>query len=388
MLHFLPSWRLVASTCLAALLAACGGGSGDTTPRTAITSVKVFGDSLADSGTFRLPDANNTKIRFTVQGADTQIYPERIAAAYGLGLCPFYLFTSTTFTANNLETGCSNFAIGGGRINSIDPTIPNVSPQLVGVQLATAATLAGAGGYTAGDLLVIDGGGNDAADLIGAFLTLQQNPASTTYTTLAASLLGAQVGTILGAAPDAATGLAQVGGAYMQALATTFHGQIKAQALDKGAQHVVLINMPDVTNTPRFKAVLAQVAAGSSQAAADQAKALFTQWISAFNATLAGLVAGDGRVVLVDLFTAFNDEVAHPAQFGLDNVTDPLCALSAGLPEFAACTADALSAAPPTGGTADWWKRHLFSDGFHPSPYGHQLFYQRVSLDLARAGLL
>jgi hypothetical protein len=98
---------------------------------------------------------------------------------------PVFLFNGTTFVANPLETGCTNDAIVGGRINSIDPTIPSVSPMRVGTQVA----LAGAAGFTATDLLLIDGGGNDAADLIGAFLTLQQNLASTTFFDLATSLL-------------------------------------------------------------------------------------------------------------------------------------------------------------------------------------------------------
>lgn len=383
----------LAALAAALLVAACGGGGSDTTPATRITSVKVFGDSLADSGTFRTPAG--AKIRFTVQGAGTQIYPERIAAAYGLpAMCPFFLFNGTTFVANPLETGCTNFAIGAARINSIDPTIPAISPQRVGTQIATAAAVGG--GFSATDLLVIDGGGNDAADLIGGFLTLQQDPTSTTFFNLAASVLTVPVAQgILTAAPDAATGLGQLGGAYMTALAQTFYDQIKAAALDNGAQHVVLINMPGVTKTPRFRAVLAQVAAANGggatgAAAAAQLEGLFTQWIQAFNAKLASLVAGDSRIVLTDLFTAFNDEVDHPSQFSLDNVTDPLCALSAGLAEFAVCTEDALTAQTPPAGFSgpNWWRAHLFSDGFHPSPYGHQLFFQRVSLDLARAGLL
>ena len=44
------------------LLAACGGGGGaDTTPKAKVTSVKVMGDSLSDSGTFGF--------KFTVQGS-------------------------------------------------------------------------------------------------------------------------------------------------------------------------------------------------------------------------------------------------------------------------------------------------------------------------------
>ena len=68
------SLTLAASTALSVLIAACGGSSSDTTPRVAMTSVKVMGDSLADVGTFG--------IKFTIQGNDT--YPERIAQLYGL----------------------------------------------------------------------------------------------------------------------------------------------------------------------------------------------------------------------------------------------------------------------------------------------------------------
>ena len=83
--------------------------------------------------------------------------------------------------------------------------------------------------------------------------------------------------------------------------------------------------MPGVTKTPRFRAVLAQVAAANGggatgAAAAAQLEGLFTQWIQAFNAKLASLVAGDSRIVLTDLFTAFNDEVDHPTEHSIDVV--------------------------------------------------------------------
>jgi phospholipase/lecithinase/hemolysin len=63
-----------------------------------------------------------------------------------------------------------------------------------------------------------------------------------------------------------------------------------------------------------------------------------------------------------------------------------------GLPTytFPTCTEAALSAAPPLGasGGANWWRSYAFSDGFHPTPYGHQLLSQLISLELARAGWL
>ena len=56
-------------------------------------------------------------------------------------------------------------------------------------------------------------------------------------------------------------GLAQVGGAYMVALADKFYASIKVSALDKGAQRIALLNMPGITNTPRFQMVLSGIAA-------------------------------------------------------------------------------------------------------------------------------
>ena len=63
------------------MLAACGGGGADTTPIAKVTSVKVMGDSLSDSGTYGF--------KFTVQGSagtgagSSAIWPERIATSYG-----------------------------------------------------------------------------------------------------------------------------------------------------------------------------------------------------------------------------------------------------------------------------------------------------------------
>ncbi len=117
--------------------------------------------------------------------------------------------------------------------------------------------------------------------------------------------------------------------------------------------------------------------------------------MQAFNQQLANKFAGDSRVVIVDFYTNFNDEVANPAQYGLTNVKTPACPVtgvgSDGLPSynFQTCTAAALSANPPAGQSSpDWWKRYAFSDGFHPTPYGYQLMSQLVSRSLAQAGWL
>lgn len=369
------------------LVAGCGGGgaSADTTPKVAISSVKVFGDSIQDSGTFGF--------KFTVQSSDNLIYAERVAANYGQTLCNFFVFTGTTFAANP-KAGCTNFSIGGGRITYTGAG-GAANPLNVGTQMATYAA---AGSYSASDLVIIDGGGNDAADLVGAYLTIPKDAAGAYSALLGTLLTPAQIGAAL---QGGAATTGQIGATYMTALADKFAAQIKASVLDKGATHVVLMNMPDITFTPRFQMVLDSIAAASGggttgAAARAQAQALFQGWMTAFNTELAAKFAGNDNIVVIDFFKAFQDQVATPAQFGLSNVKTPACPIkgvgSDGLPtyDFPTCTATALSAAPPAGvsGGADWWKSYAFSDSFHPTPYGHQLTQQLIAKSLAIKGWL
>lgn len=169
----------------------------------------------------------------------------------------------------------------------------------------------------------------------------------------------------------------------MQALANTYYNAIKTQALDKGAARVAVLNIPDITITPRFQAVITSL--GTTQGA--QVQALIRAWISAFNTQLKTLVGSDRRIALVDFYTDFQDEVANPASYSLSNVTTPACTVnkSETFGQFP-CTSIELDATP--GRTAGWWKSYAFADGFHPTPYGHQLLAASVSRALARAGWL
>ena len=93
-------WAVVAASC-AVVLAGCGGASdgSNTTPKTIAPSVKVFGDSIMDSGTFGY--------KFTVQSADPAnpflVFPEIVAANFGAPkLCPFFQWNTaaSTFVPN------------------------------------------------------------------------------------------------------------------------------------------------------------------------------------------------------------------------------------------------------------------------------------------------
>lgn len=390
-------WKLAALGA-AVIVAACGGGGAEPpSSRAGIKSVKVMGDSLADSGVFLgIPGFGRL---FSVENSASEpntLWTERIAASLGVPtLCNVYKYTGTTFIANPVA-GCTSYGVGGGRINNPASDGGTASPVSILKQLQDAGA---ASNYAATDLLLIDGGGNDAADLVGAYLKAATD-GGVAYAALLSSVLPpATVATTLA---GGAAGAAQAGGLYMTALADTFFAAIKTNALDKGARQVAVMNMLGITNTPRFQMVLDSIAAASGGGAAGataraQAEGLFRSWVVAFNQELAGKFAGDSRVTVVDAFTTFDDQVAHPAQYGLTNVKTPACPITGvgadGLPTytFQTCTAAALSAqTPPAGATggADWWKGYLFSDGFHPTPYGFELLGQLVSRSLATAGWL
>ncbi len=390
------SFKLLALGLSAALLVACGGGgNGDQSPKVSFTSVKVMGDSLSDSGTFdRLSDASTLGRIFSVQGSDHKIWTERVAAAYGFNsLCNFYQATGTDSTTGfeaNSTVGCTSFAIGGARINNALQTGGNTSPMAVATQLSTALAVSG-GTFSARDLLLVDGGGNDAADLATAYLGASSD-GGVAFATL--------LSTLSVTPPASAAEFPAKGVEYMTALANTFYDSVKTNALDHGATHVVIVNLPGITNTPRFQAVLDAVATayggGTAGATARaQTNTLIRTWVGTFNARIKARAAGNSAVLIVDLNTEMDNQIANPAQYGFTNVTTPACpATGSGVSasyNFATCTATALSAmTPPTGavGGSNWWKTYAFSDGFHPTPYGYQLLAQLVTKELVLAGWL
>ena len=367
------------------LLAGCGGGQG--TSHNSLTAVKVMGDSLSDSGVFgSLPAGSGYGRIFSVQASPSfasAIWTERLTALVGASdLCSFYKFTGTTFTP---QMSCGSFAVGGGRINNRYITDSTGAPPFsIPTQITTAASL---GAFKSTDLLLIDGGGNDAADLVGAFLKAATDGGAS-FSGIVTSTLSPvpAIGSALSSAD-----LATAGTLYMQTLADEFYNSISANTLHNGATHVTVLNIPAITKTPRFQMVLGSVEQQAGATARATYEGLFNVWIQTFNNRLASKFAGDSRVVVVDFYSAFLDQVAHPSQYGLTNVTTPACPITGlgtdGLPEydFETCTAATLSATPGQS-NPDWWKNYAFSDGFHPTPYGYQLMSQLVSRSLAQAG--
>lgn len=385
-------------------LVGCGNEpNSSVSPRAPITGVKVIGDSLADSGTFG--------VTFTVKTTDTNVlWPEKIAALFtATPTCNFFTFTGASFAPND---SCNNFATASARLNnsidlpvddrSIAATKGDVSPFSIKMQLTTATNF-----ITANDLVLIDGGGNDAADIITAFLGrgAVSFPAYVSVSDVKADdrLLSGltkceatQELPLAAFLPECTSAATAVGNSFMVSLAKKFAADVNSTVMTKSPR-VAILNMPGVTNTPKLNAALDQVQAavnaGALQAnlSTDQAaaiaanaraeyKKLFEAWVSAYNTELAAQYAGNANVIIVDFYTAFAEQVSTPAQFKLSNVTTPACgALSL---QTGSCTAAILDATTPT------WRSYAFADAFHPTPYGHQLVSQLLARSLAQAGWL
>lgn len=378
---------------LAALLTACGDGDG---PRT--SAVRVAGDSLNDGGTFGF--------KFTVQDEikGTRIWLDHVAEAVGVDApCARHAALSEFSVAeNSLAVNCTSYAVGKARINvwDNDPklTVGDGSPFSISHQLESMSQ---ARAFGPEELLLVDGGGNDVADLLRAFLIFSAEeqqlaaPAETSYFQLLAE------SSIVPAAADQ-THLAEAGGRYMQALADKLADDLTRFAIDRGAQRVVVLNIPALTQTPYLQAirlVLAQRFGGGvdGEAAAAGVMEMVDQWVRAFNAKLQQRFAGATRVAVVDLHTPFVDWVSNPRAYGFTDSTHIACpkeegkADDFGLPVYVLgnCQAWRLSAYPPAGASSPyWWTTYVFSDDFHGSPMTNRLMADLVLHKLRERGWL
>jgi phospholipase/lecithinase/hemolysin len=391
--------RLLAGCAGLLLFTACGGGGGGgdavvaaptsvTAPgpanapaASALTGVSrliVAGDSLVDVGTFGF--------KFTVQDSASAVgnpvLPDLVAAAHGLAAgCSHIVDSGTGGVVPRGDSGCTNFAVGGGRILDGDGPL-NIRNQL--------GTVAASMIFRAGDLLLVEGGANDASDVAAGYLG---SVGSRTGTLAFVAFLARRVET--GDLIDTIRGddsLARSANLYMQEAADALADSITTNALDRGAPRVAVLNLPDLTITPRFSSAFERLVQEEGAADANAARDAVRAAIDAFNVRLQGRLGNDPRVVLVDLRTTVADQIARAALFGLTDALHAACPVtgtnSAGLPQWTlqTCTSASLDAAVPAGAAPGWWKSWAFSDGFHPTPHGHRLLADSVNRALAARG--
>jgi outer membrane lipase/esterase len=138
----------------------------------------------------------------------------------------------------------------------------------------------------------------------------------------------------------------------------------------KGAKYIALMTLPDSAATP----------AGATSD--DRGRALLTGLGAIFNRTLRKSVSDQAlNLLMIDANAANLQVFANPAQFGVTNITTPACDL-AKLPGASSLFCNATTLIPTANAG------FLFADGVHPTTFGHRLFADYVTLQLAKAGWL
>ena len=262
---------LVASALLTGATVTCAAG---------YSGVYVFGDSLSDTGNDAL-----------LVGADP------LQSVTGNAYIPGKPYASGQFTNGDVWVkpftsalglaasgapslaGGGNFAFGGARTATdgagLVPSLSSQTSQFLGLVSGHAPTQA---------LYVVEGGGNDARDLLTAAAT-SANPAAV---------------------------IAAGAAAYAQST-----GLIVDRLQAAGAQHIVVWDVPNIAGAP----------AVSSQGAG--ASFLGGQVAAAMNGALSARLSVETGVSIFDVHGLQNTIAANPSVYGLSNVTDA-CGAVAG----------------------------------------------------------
>ncbi|WLI89578.1 SGNH/GDSL hydrolase family protein [Massilia sp. R2A-15] len=141
---------------------------------------------------------------------------------------------------------------------------------------------------------------------------------------------------------------------------------VKNRIVANGANFVVVNALPDIAITP---GALAQPA---------ETRELIKAMVASFNDQLKAGIAGDAKILFVDLYALTHDESANPAPYGLTNTT------------MAACGANALGGASLVcnGGNlaAGDVSHFMFADDYHPTPFEHLLVARYISQQMIARG--
>jgi outer membrane lipase/esterase len=272
--------------------------------------------------------------------------------------------------------------------------------QLAGLSAAATAAGTAAGTATFGSTLVglLAAGATDpasAAQAIGLALQTEAARAGHTDSTVVTAAVGAaaiQPGDSAVASPAvygpmvvqaqtaAAAAGAKAGADYaaangpklvpvMAGVATELVALVKNQIVGKGANYVVVNNLPDIGTTP-FSRTLDANTLG-----------LVNAMVKAFNDTLSAGISSEAKVLYVDTFWASHDQATNPGPYGLTNVSTPACDLTAAknpLGNSLGCNGGNLIAGDIS--------HYSFSDDVHPTPFVQLLLARYVSKYMVQKG--
>ncbi|MDD2811418.1 SGNH/GDSL hydrolase family protein [Rhodoferax sp.] len=242
--------------------------------------------------------------------------------------------------------------------------------------------------------------------IISAAVTAAATDAAVNGYTTTAVANAATIGATAGAAATtagntyAATTGATNAVTAMAVAANTLATAIKGMQ-SNGAKHILVVNLPDVSQTPSAMSTIVYNPDGSIKDNSSQK--LVLAMTTTFNNTLASAlgVAPDSAangILLVDAFSENQRQLANPAHYALTNVKDVACDPAKTLVNPAdatsnstlVCTTSTLVTKDSAGNavTQDQALHFLFADSVHPTPYGYKLLAQYAIQKMVFAGWL
>ena len=138
---------------------------------------------------------------------------------------------------------------------------------------------------------------------------------------------------------------------------------VKTMIIAKGANYVVVNNLPDLGGSP----------AGKAQDAETQK--LINLMVATFNTQLKAGLTGEAKALYVDLYTTSNDQINNPGPYGLTNTSTPACTVSSLI-----CTSKTLIAGDVS--------HFMFADSTLPTPYENTLIAKYVAQQMIVKGWL
>jgi outer membrane lipase/esterase len=234
---------------------------------------------------------------------------------------------------------------------------PATAAQSIGLAVQTAA----ARGAATADIVKA---AVQAAALAGNVAAAQPGVYGPMVATAQAAATAA--GNTAGAAYAAAQGPALV--TALGTAGATLANLVKTQIVAKGAKYVVVAALPDVASSPVAKAE-----------SADTQK-LVAAMVNAFNAQLTAGIAGEPKILYVDLYTISHDQNINPAPYGLTNTTTPACG-----PNPLGTTSLVCSKANVIAGDVS---HYMYADDIHPTPFEHSLIARYVLEQMSVKGWL